>query len=122
MKQDILTEFRHAGLLSGDKWLFPLNVARGVVQRCRERSIGVMGFEGFVYDVKKRIIVPRLDLILHVDFRALHSWEEVVKYCADSAETTLSGVEDPRNLYFLFMLLCEEEWKARAKRPDGRKA
>ena len=89
----LLLEFASTGVVSKGELYLPVDVARNLVGRCRERSIVILGVEAFeLLDGK---ILPRLDLI--ADFsEALETstvWSETVTGTAVDAGRFLDEVE-----------------------------
>lgn len=57
----LLLEFASSGIVSKGELYLPLEAARRIVERCREKSIVVLGVEAFELRLGK--IHPRVDLI-----------------------------------------------------------
>jgi hypothetical protein len=88
----LLLEFSSSGLVSNGELYLPLEAARRLVERCREKSIAILGVEAF--DVLAGKIRPRVDLIADFsdEFDRLSDWNETVARTTQDALSFLDAV------------------------------
>ena len=90
----LLLEFSSSGLVSKGELYLPLEAARRLVERCREKRIAILGVEAF--DILAGEIRPRVDLIADFSdaFDSAPDWIEAVVRTAQDAISFLDAAAD----------------------------
>jgi len=115
LEHEVIDEFRSAVHMSEGEAYFPLDTARLLVDRCRDRGLPILGVEAFEL-VEGRQLRPRVELI--ADFSAVVdstlSWERKVRQTTVDALAFIDSIlVAAPDLLVTFILAPSELTKSR---------